>query len=43
MQVQLDGTVRASGGGAPPWQRLVNDLPEVDSLQTRLSDGLGRV
>ncbi|KAK9822136.1 hypothetical protein WJX74_010310 [Apatococcus lobatus] len=43
VQVQLDGTVRASGGGAPPWQRFVNDLPEVDSLQTRLTDGLGRV
>ncbi|KAK9867288.1 hypothetical protein WJX84_000351 [Apatococcus fuscideae] len=43
VQVQLDGTVRSSGGGAPPWQRLVNDLPEVNSLQTRLTDGLGRV
>jgi hypothetical protein len=40
-QVQLDGSVRASGAGMPPWERWKDDLPELDSLQTRLTDGVG--
>ncbi len=40
-QVQLDGSVRASGAGVPPWERWKVDLPELDSLQTRLTDGVG--
>ena len=41
-QVQLDGNVRASGRGPPPWEKLMADIPELDSLQTRLTDGRGR-
>ena len=38
-QVQLDGTVRASGVGIPPWKQFVADLPELGSMRTKLSDG----
>jgi len=41
-QVQLDGNVRTSGRGPPPWEKLMADIPELDSLQTRLTDGRGR-
>ena len=41
MQVQLDGTVRASGLGTPPWQKLAADLPPLDSLRTKVTDGIG--
>lgn len=40
-QVQLDGAVRTSGTGVPPWERWLGELPELDSLQTRLTDGVG--
>lgn len=40
-QVQLDGTVRTSGVGAPAWQQLVDDLPELGSVRTKLTDGVG--
>ena len=40
-QVQLDGTVRASDVGTPPWARLVADLPPLDSLRTSVTDGIG--
>lgn len=40
VQVQLDGSVRSSGEGAPSWERLLNDLPTLDSLRTRITDGL---
>jgi hypothetical protein len=40
VQVQMDGRVRASGAGPPPWDRLVADLAPLDSLQTRLTDGI---
>lgn len=33
MQVQLDGSIRKSGKGLPPWQAFVEDLPEKDSLR----------
>ena len=41
VQVQLDGSVRSSGVGAPPYQKLVEYLPELGSLTTRLTDGKG--
>jgi len=41
VQVQLDGSVRASGVGTPPWARLVDVLPVLGSLQTTLTDGIG--
>ena len=41
IQVQLDGTVRSSGIGTPPWSKLVDDLPELSDLRTRLMDGVG--
>ena len=42
VQVQLDGSVRSSGIGAPQWQRLCDQLPALDSFQTRITDGLRR-
>ncbi|KAK9909916.1 hypothetical protein WJX75_009447 [Coccomyxa subellipsoidea] len=41
VQIQLDGSVRRSGLGIPPWDRWLDDIPELDSLQTRLTDGIG--
>lgn len=41
LQVQLDGSVRASGSGIPPWQKFVDDLPELDSVRTKFTDGVG--
>jgi len=41
VQVQLDGTVRFSGQGFPPWKRIVEDLPTLDSIRTTLMDGIG--
>jgi len=41
MQVQLDGTVRSSGAGTPPWDRFVSDLPPLDSMRTQITDGIG--
>ncbi|WIA22086.1 hypothetical protein OEZ85_004429 [Tetradesmus obliquus] len=41
MQVQLDGTVRSSGTGTPPWDRFVGDLPTLDSVRTQMTDGIG--
>lgn len=43
LQVQLDGSVRSSGAGLPPWSRLVDDLPELSDVRTKLTDGMGRV
>jgi tetratricopeptide (TPR) repeat protein len=43
VQIQLDGTVRASGVGMPPWAQFMDDIPELDSLRTKLSDGRGLV
>lgn len=40
VQVQMDGRVRASGAGPPPWDRLVADLAPLDSIQTKLTDGI---
>lgn len=41
VQVQLDGTVRASGVGNPPWRKFLDDLPELDDVRTKLTDGRG--
>ncbi len=41
IQVQLDGTVRSSGAGLPPWRQFVEDLPLLSDLRTRLTDGVG--
>lgn len=41
VQVQLDGTVRSSGAGTPPWDRFVMDLPTLDSVRTQMTDGIG--
>eukprot|EP00198_Chlamydomonas_reinhardtii_P013350 XP_001702687.1 predicted protein [Chlamydomonas reinhardtii] len=41
IQVQLDGTVRSSGTGSPPWDKLVEELPLLSDFRTRLTDGVG--
>ena len=41
LQVQLDGSVSRSGVGIPPWDRWLDDIPTLDSIQTRLTDGIG--
>lgn len=42
VQVQLDGSVRGSGEGQPPWERFCNEIPKLDSMRTRFTDGLRR-
>lgn len=42
VQVQLDGSVRSSGSGAPRWDSVVRDLAPLDSLMTKLTDGVAR-
>jgi hypothetical protein len=37
VQVSLDGTVRSSGLGVPPWERFLGDLAPLDDLRTRLT------
>eukprot|EP01025_Chloroclados_australasicus_P044795 TRINITY_DN4880_c1_g2_i5.p1 TRINITY_DN4880_c1_g2~~TRINITY_DN4880_c1_g2_i5.p1 ORF type:complete len:459 (-),score=58.54 TRINITY_DN4880_c1_g2_i5:318-1619(-) len=41
IQVQLDGSVRSSGTGTPPWQRFLGDLPPLKSIRTTFTDGVG--
>ena len=41
LQVQLDGSVRASGCGMPPWNSIVSDLPPLDDIRTKLTDNIG--
>lgn len=43
VQVQLDGSVRASGKGMPPYRQFVDDIPELDSIRTKIGDGAGMV
>lgn len=43
VQVQLDGTVRSSGVGMPPWPKFLDDLPELGDVRTKWTDGLGRL
>lgn len=42
VQVQLDGSVRSSGAGAPRWDSIVRDLAPLDSMMTKLTDGVAR-
>lgn len=42
VQIQLDGTVRSSGVGSPPWERFMGDLAPLDDIRTKFTDGLGR-
>ncbi|DBB16251.1 TPA: hypothetical protein ACH3X3_014572 [Trebouxia sp. C0006] len=42
VQIQLDGTVRSSGIGSPPWEKFLSDLAPLDDLRTRFTDGMGR-
>mmetsp|Transcript_1772 Transcript_1772/g.6689 ORF Transcript_1772/g.6689 Transcript_1772/m.6689 type:complete len:418 (-) Transcript_1772:29-1282(-) len=35
VQVQLDGSVRASGSGIPPWKKFVDDLPMVQDVRSK--------
>ncbi len=41
VQVQLDGSVRTSGRGIPPWEKLLEELPPLDSIRSTLLDGIG--
>jgi hypothetical protein len=41
LQVQLDGSVKYSGAGYPPFAKLVSDLPPLDDIRTRFMDGIG--
>jgi len=40
LQVQLDGSVQRSGVGVPPWDRWLDDIPALDSVRTRFTDGI---
>lgn len=42
VQIQLDGSVRSSGVGQPPWQKFCDDLAPLDSLRTKVTDGRRR-
>lgn len=39
MQVALDGTIKFSGTGNPPLEKIIEDNPPFKSLRTKLSDG----
>lgn len=41
IQVQLNGTVRASGRGIPPWAKFLDDLAPLSSIRTTFTDGIG--
>ncbi|MEW5305795.1 MAG: hypothetical protein WDW36_008313 [Sanguina aurantia] len=41
VQIQLDGTVRSSGTGIPPWAKFLDDLPPLDDVRTTFTDGIG--
>jgi hypothetical protein len=41
VQVQLDGSVRASGTGCPPWRQFLDDIPPLDDVRTKFTDGAG--
>jgi hypothetical protein len=44
LSLRLDGRVRGSGVGYPPWQAFVAQLPPVKGMWTGLFDGFdGRV
>lgn len=35
VQIQLDGSVRASGSGIPPWKKFVDDLPMLQDVRSK--------
>jgi tetratricopeptide (TPR) repeat protein len=39
VQVQMDGSVRASGAGIPPWKKFLDDIPPLDDVRTKFMDG----
>lgn len=41
VQIQLDGSVRASGAGTPPWRQFLDDVPTLSDIRTKLTDGKG--
>lgn len=41
IQVRLDGTVRTSGIGSPPWKQFVSDIPTLDSVATKYGENIG--
>lgn len=41
VQIQLDGSVRASGAGTPPWKQFLDDVPTLSDIRTKLTDGKG--
>lgn len=44
LSLRMDGRVRGSGVGYPPWNALVAQLPSVKGMWTGLLDGMdGRV
>lgn len=44
LSLRLDGRVRGSGVGYPPWQAFVAQLPPAKGIWTGLLDGMdGRV
>ena len=40
-QIQLDGIVRSSGQVPPPFEKLISDIAELDSVVTKFGDGRG--
>mmetsp|Transcript_28966 Transcript_28966/g.81575 ORF Transcript_28966/g.81575 Transcript_28966/m.81575 type:complete len:439 (+) Transcript_28966:185-1501(+) len=36
VQVKLDGSIRASGVGSPPWENLMKDTPPLDDIRSKL-------
>lgn len=44
LSLRMDGRVRGSGVGYPPWQAFVAQLPQVKGMWSGLFDGMdGRV
>lgn len=41
IQIQLNGAVRFSGTGLPPWGAFVNDIPKLDSIRTQITENIG--
>lgn len=37
----MDGTVRSSGLGIPPFAKFMDDLPPLTSIRTTFTDGIG--
>jgi tetratricopeptide (TPR) repeat protein len=43
VQIQMDGSVRASGAGIPPWKKFLDDIPPLDDVRTKFTDGGGNI